>query len=135
MNQTTPHNENSAVFWTTLLAQSVQAVVCFSAVASWLAIPRFIRIFEDLDANLPPLTMIFVRTYDACGPLWFVLPAALFVLYVAGGWIFYRLFRNPESRSLAVILFFAELLVVMIFGGLTVIAMIAPLFALMSQLS
>jgi type II secretory pathway component PulF len=135
MNQTEPNHESSAVFWTTTLALIVQAVACFTGVATLLAVPRFNRIFEDLDANLPALTMIVVTTYTAFGSFWFVLHLALLGLYVAGGWIFYRLFRNPAYRPLAVILFFVELFCAMIFTALTIIAFILPLIELMNKLS
>jgi type II secretory pathway component PulF len=135
MNDPQRDNVSSAIFWTTAIAIAAHGVVWFMATAALFAIPSFIRIFEDFDAQLPAMTVLVINICSAFGSFWYIIPLLALGLFAADGWIFYRLFRNPAYRFLAVLWFFAVLLLSGVVAAFVTIALFFPLVELIQKLS
>jgi len=135
MTDTEREDASSAISWTTTIAIAAHGVVFFIGTAAFFAIPYFIRIFEDFDLTLPAMTIPVIKVYAAFGSFWFLVPLTTLGLFVADSWIFYRLFRNPASRFLAVSWFFAVLLITGVLAAMITIALFLPLIELIQKLS
>lgn len=120
---------------------AVGSHVAFSAVyvlQYWLALrilPSVIRSYENFDAQLPPSLLWLVNLYSFCASFWFLLWLPALALLAVDGWIFYRLFRNPLSRFLAVTWFLLVSLAIVVLAAVMAIAMWMPLNSLMDSLS
>lgn len=135
MNDTERGNDPSAIFWTTTIAIAAHGVVWFITIAALFAIPSFIRIFEDFDATLPAMTVLVIDVCSMFGSFWYIIPLAALGLFAADAWIFHRLFRNPASRFLAVLWFFAILLLTGVIAAFVTVALFLPLVELIQKLS
>jgi type II secretory pathway component PulF len=130
MNESERKAEGSVSRWKIVSAMANHAVLWFLCLVELVAVPRFIRLYDDMDYQLPALTMIVIKLYSTCRSVWIFLPLPILGLFAADALIMYLLFRSRSVRILGRLWYFAVMLGLLLFAAFIAAALLLPLSAL-----
>jgi hypothetical protein len=105
---------------------AVLAFVLFFGLLFW--VPRYEKIFNDFNMQLPAMTKALIATSRWLGDYWYVVIFPVGLLFAAGLWILSRLCRFPRSRRLGLhwLWFIVVTLLLLLASGTAVISIWLP---------
>ncbi|MFH1264408.1 MAG: hypothetical protein ABIK89_01685 [Planctomycetota bacterium] len=131
-----PTNENSlarSLVWTawTLLTHAIAACVLLGA--PFYVVPKFLAIFEEFGAALPRMTILAIDLSHVAASYWYLL--VVFGLGLAAAVLFGLSLLPAKAKWLGTLWASTVLLVVILFLGFVMVAILLPLEALITQLA
>jgi len=132
----TPTDENSlarSLVWTawTLLTHAIAACVLFVALGH--LVPKFLVLFEEFDAALPPMTILVINLSRVAASYWYLL--IVFGLGLDAAVLFGLSLLPAKAKWLRTLWSSMVLLAVILLLGFATVAMLLPLQALITQLT